>query len=73
MMVPRYLNPHQSRDHEPTTWENLLGDAIERAYAAGKHDLDSLVAALNAAGVPTPTGEAWTPTVFAAEMARLGA
>lgn len=72
-MAPRYLNPHKARDHAPTVYENLLGDAIERAYAAGKHDLDSLTAALNAAGVPTPTGEAWTPGLFTAEMARLGA
>lgn len=72
-MADRYLNPHQSRDHVPTVYENLLGDAIERAYAAGKHDLDGLTAALNAAGVPTPTGEAWTPALFTAEMARLGA
>ena len=37
---PAYLNPHQARDREPDDYQNLLGDAIERAYAAGIHDLD---------------------------------
>ena len=35
---PAYLNPHQARDREPDDYQNLLGDAIERAYAAGVHD-----------------------------------
>ena len=34
-----YLNPHQARDREPDAYQNLLGDAIERCYAAGVHDL----------------------------------
>ena len=30
-----YLNPHQARDREPDDYQNLLGDAIERSFAAG--------------------------------------
>ena len=42
-----YLNPHQARDREPDAYQNLLGDAIERCYAAGVHDLAGLVEQLN--------------------------
>ena len=31
MQQPAYLNPHQARDREPDDYQNLLGDAIERA------------------------------------------
>lgn len=68
-----YLEPHQTRDHEPDAYENLLGDAIERCYAAGIHDLDGLVARLNEACVPTPGGVPWSVELFTSEMKRLGA
>lgn len=48
--MDRYLDPHQARRHVPTQYESLLGDAIERAYAAGTHDLAGLVAYLNRTG-----------------------
>lgn len=73
MTMAQYLNPHQARRHEPTMYENLLGDAIERAYAAGHHDLDSLVASLNDQAVPSPDGQPWTADLFTKEMQRLGA
>ena len=38
-MTDRILQPHQARTRTPTTYEDLLGDAVERAYAAGIHDL----------------------------------
>ena len=41
--TPLYNETHQSRGAAPTAYENLLGDAIERAFAAGIHDLDALV------------------------------
>lgn len=68
-----YLKPHQTRDHEPTDYENLLGDAIERAYANGIHDLGGLSAWLNDNSVPSPNAQRWTPDLFEAEMQRLGA
>ncbi len=73
MTMAQYLNPHQARRHEPTMYENLLGDAIERAYAAGHNDLDSLVASLNDQAVPSPDGQPWTAELFTKEMQRLGA
>ena len=36
--MEQYLNPNQSRDHEPTDYENLLGDAIEQALARFDHE-----------------------------------
>jgi hypothetical protein len=68
-----YLNPHQARDRAPDDYQNLLGDAIERAFAAGVQDLPSLVAWLNEAGVPAPNGQPWTAELFQKEMKRLGA
>jgi len=68
-----YLNPHQARDRMPDDYQNLLGDAIERAFAAGVHDLAGLVARLNEASVPAPGGRPWTAELFEKEMKRLGA
>lgn len=68
-----YNETHQSRSAPPTAYESLLGDAIERAYAQGIHDLPGLIAALNATGPAGPNGEAWTPDSYTREMARLGA
>ena len=70
---PCYLDPHQARDRVPDDYQNLLGDAIERAYAAGIHDLAGLVGRLNEACVPTPNGRTWTAELFCSEMKRLGA
>lgn len=68
----RYLEPHQARDREPTAYESLLGDAIERAFAAGVHDLPGLVGCLNATGPNAPDGAPWTEASYRALMARLG-
>jgi len=72
-LQPPYFNPHQARDSEPDDYQNLLGDAIERAYAAGVHDLTRLVASLNEAAVPAPNGQQWSADLFQREMKRLGA
>jgi len=69
----RYLEPHQARQRPPTPYEDLLGDAIERAFGSGVHDLPGLVAHLNHSGLATPEGEAWTEENYRATMARLGA
>ena len=72
-VIASYLEPHQARTRKPTAYEDLLGDSIERAYAAGHHEIDDLLAHLNKAGPLGPDGQAWTPETFQAEMARLGA
>lgn len=72
-MSQLYLNPAQTRDHEPTHVENAIGDVIERCYAAGVVSLEGLVAALNDAKVSSPEGKPWTEESFKREMARLGA
>ena len=69
-----YLNPHQARRRPPTQYEDLLGDAIERAFAAGIHDLTGLVAHLNRTGPGCPYNDGvWTETLYQEEIARLAA
>jgi hypothetical protein len=68
----RYLDPHQARERPPTAYESLLGDAIERAFGAGIHDLEGLVASLNRSGPNAPNGQPWTAESFQALMAQLG-
>jgi len=72
MQTDRYLEPHQARQRPQTTFEDLLGDAIERAFAEGAHTLPELVACLNRGGPSSENGEAWTEESFQALMARLG-
>ncbi|MFC5521455.1 recombinase-like helix-turn-helix domain-containing protein [Polaromonas jejuensis] len=72
MQTDRYLEPHQARKRAPTTFEDLLGDAIERAFAEGAHTLPELVASLNRTGPSSENGQAWTEQSFQALMARLG-
>ena len=75
MAVTRTLSNaiHQNRTSEPTAFESLLGDSIERAFAQGIHELDALVAYLNSAGPVAPGGVPWTNESYCQEMARLGA
>ncbi|MBB3219585.1 recombinase-like helix-turn-helix domain-containing protein [Pseudoduganella umbonata] len=73
MHPPRYLNTHQARNRVPTAWEDLLGDSIERAFAAGIADLPALVAHLNRTGPNYPGGGEWTEESYRAEIARLAA
>jgi hypothetical protein len=72
-MQTQYLNPHQTREREPTDYENLLADGIEKAFAANLHDLPAICARLNEDCVPAPDGAMWTPELFEREMKRLGA
>ncbi len=37
--TPRYLQPHQAQQRPPTSFEDLLGDALERAFASGITEL----------------------------------
>ena len=66
-----YNETHQSRTSAPTSYESLLGDSIERAFAAGIHDLSGLVQYLNTTGPSGPNGQAWTPENYQQEIARL--
>ncbi len=69
----QYLEVHQTRDAEPSDYENLLGDAIEKSFAAGIDTLDGLVASLNEQAVPAPRGQVWTAELYIEEIRRLGA
>jgi hypothetical protein len=72
--LPPLINiMNQHRLNEPTAYENLLGDALERAFAAGLHDLQEIVDQLNDAGPAGPDGGLWTTATLEAELARLGA
>jgi hypothetical protein len=72
MQTDRYLEPHQARQRPPTMFEDLLGDAIERAFGEGAHTLPELVAYLNRTGPASENSEPWTEQNFQALMARLG-
>lgn len=72
MTTNLYLEPHQARRRPPTPYEDQLGDAIERAFAAGAHELPALIEQLNATGPASERGERWTEESFKALMARLG-
>jgi hypothetical protein len=68
---PLYVNPHQARQREPTQYETLLGDAMERAFGQGLWELDQLVGYLNQSGPLAPNGQPWSEASFAAELKRL--
>ena len=68
----RYLEPHQARRRPPTTYEDLLGDAIERAFGAGHWELDALVEYLNKSGPLGPNGAPWTSDTFQSVIKTLG-
>lgn len=54
------------------TYEDILGDGIERALAKGATALDDFVASLNEANIRGPAGQAWTADLLAKELQRLG-
>ena len=66
------LNSHQHRDREPSDYENVLGDSLERSFAAGVQDLQGLVQGLLDYGVPAPGGKSWNTQLLAEELKRLG-
>lgn len=69
----QYIVVHQTREREPTEYENLLGDALERVFAGGATEVDDVVRGLNELAAPSPNGEPWTRELFLSEMKRLGA
>jgi hypothetical protein len=70
-MQQPYLEPHQARQRPATTYEDLLGDVIERAFGAGIHELSALVDRLNDSGLASPSGQIWTEENYRKEMALL--
>jgi hypothetical protein len=68
----RYFSPHQARQRPATAYEDQLGDALERAFAAGHWELDALVAQLNRTGPLAANSAPWTAESFQAEMAQRG-
>lgn len=70
---PLYVNPHQARQREPSQYEILLGDAMERAFGQGLWELDQLIGYLNQSGPLAPNGQLWNEASFAAELKRLSA
>jgi hypothetical protein len=68
---PLYVNPHQARTREPTQYETLLGDAMERAFGQGLWEIDQLIGYLNQSGPLAPNGQLWNEASFAAELKRL--
>ena len=73
MQKTQYIVVHQSRDRDPTDYENLLGDALERIFAKGVTEIDQVVAELNALEAPAPDAAPWTRALLESELARLGA
>jgi hypothetical protein len=68
----RYLQPHQARVRPATLYEDLLGDAIERAFASGVQELPDLVAHLNRSGLSAPDGKPWSEATYAQQVSALG-
>jgi hypothetical protein len=68
-----YLDPHQSRTHEPTQWQMELASAIEAIFAKGAQSLEALVGELNASRVKPPDGGLWTAEKYTTLMRELGA
>lgn len=68
-----YLEPHQTRNGQPSAYEVKLAGAIEEIFGHGTHDLTGLLAELNGNGPTAPNGQPWTEDSFTTEMRRLGA
>ena len=66
-----YVEPRQAQRRPPSDYENLLGDALEAAFAAGAWELEALVARLNADGMRAPDGREWTVANFESILERL--
>lgn len=49
-----------------TPWEEELAATLQAIFAAGTHDLDGIVTALNASSLRPPAGDGWTTDSFKA-------
>ena len=59
IQTTRFLQPNQAQQRPPTPFEDLLGDALERAFSSGITELAPLVAYLNQSGPLGPKGPLW--------------
>ena len=66
-----YLNPNQSRERDPSPYEDELAAAIEAAYTNDVHDLDELVDRINRDGPRDPDGKTWTTDSFTKTVRQL--
>lgn len=71
-MSEQYLTVHQTRSWPPSAYEMKLAGAIEEIFGSGHHDLDALVAGLNAAGIAAPDGVPWVADRFVDQFGALG-
>lgn len=55
------------------SYEDRLGDALEKLLGGGADDLVALSSGLNELGIESPDGAPWTADSLAAELHRLGA
>ncbi|MBM3608906.1 MAG: hypothetical protein FJX29_10735 [Alphaproteobacteria bacterium] len=69
----QFLQVHQTRSREPSDYENILADSLERSFTAGVQDLEGLVQGLIGYGVPAPNGASWSVDLLRSELARLAA
>jgi hypothetical protein len=67
-MSSQYLEPHQSREREPTAYERALATALESIFADGVHDLPEVIHRLDDAGFRDPAGDPWTERSFVRVM-----
>ena len=55
------------------SYEDRLGDALEKLLGEGADDLKNLASGLNGLGLAPPEGPAWTADILESEFKRLGA
>jgi hypothetical protein len=70
-MTDRYIHAHQAKLRPSTPYEDLLGDAIERAFGSGISELAELVEYLNKSGPAAPNGQVWTPALYEQQIAKM--
>ena len=66
-----YNETWQTRTHEPDPYENMLGDALEAAFARGATTLAEIIPVMIERDIPAPDGRNWTEHSLADELARL--
>jgi hypothetical protein len=73
--APRGILGRQSLGRPLTEAEIALAAAMEAAFGEGVHDFDALAAALQARGVPAPSGDTmpWTVAKLQAELEAINA
>lgn len=54
------------------SYEDVLGDGIERALAGGATTLEDIIAVLNDSNVRGPVGQTWNVDLITRELQRLG-